>query len=265
MTMAAPATDPRRRCRVASYNIHRCVGLDGRRDAGRIAAVLRELDADVIGLQEVDQHAAHGAAPARAPAVIGAGADAGDLGEPPQLHDLADALGLHAVAGPTLRLRDMHYGNALLTRRRVLAVRHLDLTVYRREPRAAIDVDIDVDGEPIRVVATHLGLLPGERRVQVRRIIDALDRRTSRIVVLCGDINEWFAVGRPLRWLHARLGRAPTLPTFPAGFPIFALDRIWIAPRAAAVRQAVHATPTARRASDHLPLAADLDLDAVPA
>jgi endonuclease/exonuclease/phosphatase family metal-dependent hydrolase len=151
-----------------------------------------------------------------------------------------------------------HFGNALLTRRRVLDVRHVDLTVYRREPRAALDVDLDIDGAAVRVLVTHLGLLPGERRTQVRRLLDLLGESRADVVVLCGDINEWFAVGRPLRWLHARLGRTAGVPTFPAAFPVFALDRIWVHPRAALLTLAAHATPAARLASDHLPLMADI-------
>jgi endonuclease/exonuclease/phosphatase family metal-dependent hydrolase len=232
-----------RRLRVASYNIHQCVGTDGRRDAGRVADVLRELEADVIGLQEVD-------------------ARPGLARDSVQMDFLAHALGLEAVAGPTIHRHDGHYGNALLTRRPVRGVRHHDLTVYRREPRGAIDVDLDVDGGAVRFIVTHLGLLPGERRRQVRQLIDALDAPVEKPVIVCGDINEWFAVGRPLRWLHGCLGRTPALPTFPAGFPLFALDRIWVRPRAAVVRFDVHDTPTARVASDHLPLAAEIALAA---
>lgn len=234
------------RLRVASYNVHECVGTDGRRDAGRVADVLRELDADVVGLQEVD-------------ARPGLGHDS------VQVEFLAHALGLHGISGPTIvRGGDGgHFGNALLTRRRVLSVRHVDLTIYKREPRAAIDVDIDVDGARVRVIVTHLGLLPGERRAQVRRLLDVLgdpSEDPAKPVVLCGDINEWFVVGRPLRWLHGRLGRAPALATFPAGFPVFALDRIWVRPHATLQSLAVHASPTARLASDHLPLAAEIHL-----
>jgi endonuclease/exonuclease/phosphatase family metal-dependent hydrolase len=65
-------------------------------------------------------------------------------------------------------------------------------------------------------------------------------------------------VGRPLRWLHARLGRTPTLPTFPAGLPLLALDRVWVHPRAALRALRVHRT---RVASDHLPLVADLEIE----
>jgi endonuclease/exonuclease/phosphatase family metal-dependent hydrolase len=228
------------RLRVASYNVHQCVGLDGRRDAARVAAVLREIDADFVGLQEVDARP---------------GGDATSM----QMHYLADALGLHAVAGPTIVRPGGHYGNALLSRRAAREVRHIDLTVYRREPRAAIDADFDVDGDAarVRVLVTHLGLLPGERRTQVRRLLDALGAEPEAITVVCGDINEWFAVGRPLRWLHARLGRTRGLPSFPAGFPLFALDRLWVHPRAALRRLRVHRTSAA---SDHLPLVADLEI-----
>ena len=229
------------RLRVASYNIHQCVGSDGRRMPDRVAAVLREIDADVVGLQEVDARPGPGS-------------------ESMQMQYLANALGLHAVAGPTILRQDGHYGNALLSRRAVLDVRHVDLTVYRREPRAAIDADLDVDGRVVRVIVTHLGLLPGERRTQVRRLLDAMGGNHPSALVLCGDINEWFDVGRPLRWLHARLGRIGHVSTFPAVFPVFALDRLWVNPRAALARVTAHASKAARLASDHLPLVADIEL-----
>lgn len=235
-------TTMRTRLRVASYNVHECVGGDGRRDPERVARVLREIDADVIGLQEVD-------------------ARLGITRTSMQMRYLASTLRLHAVAGPTLQRGSGHYGNALLTRWPVLDVRQVDLTVYRREPRGAIDVDLDVDGAVVRVIATHLGLLPGERRTQVRRLLDVLGRNHSDAVILLGDINEWFAVGRPLRWLHARLGRTAGVATFPAARPMFALDRIWVHPRPALLSVTAHATPTARTASDHLPVTADVGFE----
>jgi endonuclease/exonuclease/phosphatase family metal-dependent hydrolase len=231
----------RRPIRVATYNVHQCVGADARRDPARIAAVLREIDADVIGLQEVDARPGHGH-------------------DSEQMDFLAASLGVTAIAGPTLIRHDGTYGNALLTRGRVLAVRQVDLTYFRREPRGAIDAEIDVGGAVIHVVATHLGLLPRERRWQVKKLLQVieLDARQAEAVILCGDINEWFAVGRPLRWLHGRMGRAPRLATFPAWFPLFALDRIWVSPRAALLRARAHASPLASLASDHLPCVAEI-------
>jgi endonuclease/exonuclease/phosphatase family metal-dependent hydrolase len=243
--VSAVAPDPAKRqssrLRVVSYNIHQCVGMDGLRRPGRVADVLRELEADVVGLQEVSGRP-------------------GQETDSAQMEFLAGALGLTAVAGPTIHRHDGTYGNALLTRRPVLDVRRIELTVYRREPRGALDVDLDCDGETVRVIVTHLGLWPGERRVQVRRLMDALGRPTSRLVVLCGDINEWFAVGRPLRWLHARLGRTGAIRSFPSFLPVFALDRIWVSPRASLTSLHAHRSRAARRASDHLPVVADVRL-----
>ena len=227
--------------RVVSYNIHQCVGADGRRLPERVGEVLREIDADVVALQEVD-------------------ASPGPTSDSMQMQYLAARLGLHAIAGPTILRHDGHYGNALLTRRPVLDLRHVDLTVYRREPRAAIDVDLDAGGRTVRVIATHLGLLPGERRFQARRLLDLLGPERDVPVILCGDINEWFGIGRPLRWLNRRLGRCSRIRTFPAAFPLFALDRVWATHPASVVRVAVHHSRAARQASDHLPLVADVEL-----
>jgi endonuclease/exonuclease/phosphatase family metal-dependent hydrolase len=75
-----------------------------------------------------------------------------------------------------------------------------------------------------------------------------------------GDINEWFLWGRPLRWMHKHFQETPAPATFPARYPVFALDRLWVKPRTLLREIAVHATPLAREASDHLPLTAELDL-----
>jgi endonuclease/exonuclease/phosphatase family metal-dependent hydrolase len=246
MTVAAnpgPAINPGR-LRVASYNIHRCVGTDGKHAPERIAAVLDEMGADVIGLQEVDS---------LSPALPAADARH-------HMEYLAGALRMQAVAGPTICHDDRHYGNALLTRRPVQQVRHIDLTVDRREPRAALDVSLEIPGGSLRIVVTHLGLYPAERRLQVKRLLGALTEEADPLLVVCGDINEWFTVGRPLRWLHRLFGRTPSHRTFPSRLPLFALDRIWVRPAASVVGWSVHDSPAARLASDHLPLRAEIDL-----
>jgi endonuclease/exonuclease/phosphatase family metal-dependent hydrolase len=224
---------------VASYNIHRCVGTDGCRDPRRIADVLQELKADVVALQEVDSWP-------------------GDDGESVQMEFLAYTAGLHAISGPTVERRDGHYGNALLTRLPVLDVRKLDLTVFRREPRGALDVELDAGGKKLRVIATHLGLMPSERRYQVQKILELVDEGDQQLTVLLGDINEWLILGRPLRWLHARFGRGVSGRSYPAYFPLLSLDRVWVKPTRALVGFRVHTTPLSRRASDHLPVVAEI-------
>jgi endonuclease/exonuclease/phosphatase family metal-dependent hydrolase len=106
----------------------------------------------------------------------------------------------------------------------------------------------------VRVIVTHLGLLPIERRFQVKKLLAALAEERSRIVILMSDFNEWLPTGRSLRWIHSRLGKTALVRTFPSAFPIFALDRIWVSPPAALANVSCLRTPLTRVASDHLPL-----------
>lgn len=229
----------------ASYNVHGCVGLDGRQDPDRIARVIRELEADIVGLQEV-------------------GSRSGAAGQVRQLERLASASGFHSIAGPTILHGNDDFGNVLLTGRRAREIRRLDLSLPGREPRGAIDVDLDIEGVHLRVIVTHLGLRPVERRFQVKRLLDVLSLEAGVLTVVMGDINEWLPGSRPLRWLHRRLGRAPALPTFPSFLPLLALDRIWVWPMMALAAIDVHGTPAARVASDHLPLKAAIDVGTPP-
>jgi endonuclease/exonuclease/phosphatase family metal-dependent hydrolase len=223
--------------RLASYNIHAGLGMDRRFDAGRIAAVLGELRADVIAMQEVEHH----------------DVDGRDL-----LDYLAHATDMTPVPGPTLLRNSRHYGNALLTRLPLLAIRRVDISHPGREPRGAIDVDLDVSGRRLRIVATHLGLRPGERRRQVERLLSLVEKPGADITALAGDFNEWLLWGRPLRWLRRRFSPTPHVRTWPSGRPFLALDRIWVEPGSALVRLYSHISPLARHASDHLPLVAEL-------
>src|SRR5688500_14888374 len=215
--------------RIASYNVHGCCGADGKKDALRISHVIEELGCDTIGLQEVDY----------------------------RLDYIGQKLGMQAIPGLTLARHDGPYGNALLTRRKVLAVRRLGFTWSGREPRNALDVDLEVAGETVRVIVTHLGLWPAERRYQVKQILKMLKETPicERVVVL-GDINEWLPLGRPLRWLNALFGRSPAERSFPSRWPLVALDRVWVRPRHALLALMSNRTPLAALASDHLPVKA---------
>ncbi|MCT9127818.1 endonuclease/exonuclease/phosphatase family protein [Cupriavidus gilardii] len=225
---------------VASYNIHGGIGVDGRFLPKRIAGVLSELQADIVALQEVESRST--------------GFD--------MLAYLRDETGYHAIPGPTLTRHDGEYGNALLTRFPPSRVRQIDLSVGRHEPRGAIDATLScpdgVHAAPLRVIATHLGLWPGERRMQVRRLLTSLAEQPGVPTVLLGDVNEWFLWGRPLRWLHAYFDGAPHVATFPSRMPVLALDRLWCCPRSVLASVSSHRSPLARIASDHLPLLARL-------
>ena len=221
---------------VATYNIHRAIGRDGVFDPDRIAGVLGELDANVIALQEVHS-----------------GATGRDL-----VRLFRERLGAEVISGVTMLRKDADFGNVLLTRYPTLSVERMDLSVPPHEPRGALDVLLDCGAWRLRVLATHLGLWPYERRRQVRWLLAALDRHRDVPTVLMGDLNEWFLWGRPLRWLHVQFQRTPAPATFPSHRPVLALDRLWIKPRALLRRLTVHTSPLARVASDHLPLVATL-------
>ncbi|MEX3638989.1 endonuclease/exonuclease/phosphatase family protein [Paraburkholderia sp. BR14320] len=225
-----------RQLRIGTYNLHGAVGIDGKFAPERIGEVLAEIDADILALQEVPL---------------------GGASSPDVLAVLQRMTSLEAVSGPTLDTPARRFGNAVLTRYPVRAVRTLDLSFRSREPRGALDADIDCNGDLWRVVATHLGLASSERRAQVEQVLQSFDTPALPVILL-GDLNEWFVYGRTLRRLVTHFHRATALRTFPTRFPLFALDRIWVHPGERLLRVVVHRTPLSRIASDHYPLIAHI-------
>jgi endonuclease/exonuclease/phosphatase family metal-dependent hydrolase len=221
---------------VASYNIHKAEGLDGRVDLARIACVLREIDADLVGIQEIYQ---------------------------PQAETLATELGMDMVMGITRRRDDGPYGNAVFTRFGVHDAHPFDLTRPPREPRGGIRLDTVVGERVLHLFNVHFGLKISERAAQVETLVreHVLRRELSGLRVVIGDLNEWFpgAVGRTLR---RELSGPRIRRTHPAPLPIFALDRIYWDRELHADGFHVHRSRLARVASDHLPVVARLRLSA---
>lgn len=229
---------------LASYNIHKCVGADGRFDPHRIATVIDELDADVVALQEVDRR----------------------FGRRDGLLDLLhieQQSGLIAV--PVANRVNGHgwHGNAMLYRE--AAVRDLHrITLPGAEPRGAILVDLEIAGGSLRIIAAHLGLLRRSRAKQIDALLTEVSERGTKPTVIVGDLNEWRLGNRSaLSGLHPTFGPVDTaLPSFPARYPLLALDRVYATPTALIRRIEVHDSPTARTASDHRPIKAYIRLSA---
>lgn len=227
---------------IASYNIHSGVGLDRRCSAARIASVLKELDCDIYALQEVDNQP-------------------GEHEESMQLERFASALNMSAVAGLRIVRRTGEYGNAILTRLPVLSVRRHDLSHSWFEPRGALDVLVEVCGSPVRVIATHLGLARAERRAQWRALMAALAEQPPELpTVLLGDMNEWYRGSATLKEAHRAFGEPPAPVGWPAFAPCLALTRIWVRPRAALRSVQAHRSELSRKASDHLPVRAEIEI-----
>jgi endonuclease/exonuclease/phosphatase family metal-dependent hydrolase len=233
---------------VTSYNIHKGLGTDLRRDPARTVAVLAEIRADLVALQEADRRF---------------GDRRGVLDQAlVRLRtglvalDLPDRLGVQAQGW---------HGNMILLRPefRVDSVRALSLPGL--EPRGAILLDLTAYGQPLRVVSAHLGLLHQSRLAQARMLAAEIAGGDGRPVLVMGDFNEW-RLGAdcglmPLRReLRAVKRSAATQASFPAPRPILPLDRIIGCPRAGLGAVRVHDSALARRASDHLPVCATLRL-----
>jgi endonuclease/exonuclease/phosphatase family metal-dependent hydrolase len=218
-----------------TYNVHGCVGMDGRTDVARVAAVLAELEPDVIALQEV---------------LAGFGDHVGG-----QVAELAQLLGMEAVFGTTLRRRGGRYGNAILSRQGIVDWACDDISIDGCEPRCILRARL---GSGITVLNTHLGLRVRERHRQVAWVEDYLDGRPGSPIVLMGDFNAWMPRGDVLGRLRARFGAPPAPRSFPVRRPLLALDRIWTLPAGLLREVRAHASLRARLASDHLPVWARL-------
>jgi endonuclease/exonuclease/phosphatase family metal-dependent hydrolase len=230
-------TDDQETLRIATWNIHDAIGSDGRRDVERVSQVIGQLNAPLVALQEVSCAGPNGAC------------DVAALGQ---------ANGLTWSSVTTRGGGDWQHGNALLSALPVDDVHVHDLSLPRREPRAALEVSVRWGARRLRVVVAHLGLRAGERRHQVERLLSIVGDDRADATILLGDINEWWLWGRPLRWLHRRFGASPAPRTFPSRAPLLSLDRVWVHPRAALDTLTVTRTAVARRASDHLPIVATL-------
>jgi endonuclease/exonuclease/phosphatase family metal-dependent hydrolase len=225
--------------RVATYNIHAAVGADRRRDLDRIAAVIEEIGADVIGLQEVESRPSRGSAD--------------------QAMTLAAELKMACVEGPMLLEGAGWYGNAILSRLPVLAEQRWRFPDHSGEPRGAVGVVVeDRQGRRWRLVNTHLDLRSRSRLRQVQALMHLFESAKAGPSILLGDLNEWRPWAPALTRLR-RLGHVPPAPaSFPSRLPLFALDRMVLhACRLQAPLQR-HVTKRSVAASDHLPVVAEV-------
>lgn len=238
-----PCSLPRTRVSVASYNIHKCVGTDGRFDPLRIKRVLLELDADIVALQEAD-------------------ARFGDRQGLLDLELLQNLGGYQAVADVGSRVKSHGWhGNVILYRKGLVrAVERIDLPGL--EPRGALVTDLELAECPVRVIAAHLGLLRSSRSMQVSTLLGAAQPKDGRPVVVMGDMNEWRLRGRsPLRMFEPHLSSDHgVVPSFPSRLPLWPLDRILVSRDVEVLDFMALDTPLARLASDHLPVRAILSL-----
>lgn len=223
--------------RIVTWNVHGCVGTDGRFDPGRTAAVLNHLDADLVALQEVY-------------------ADRADTDGFDGFEFFRDRCGPHAVTATTIQDAPHRYGHMVCSRWPVAWSARHDVSAPGREPRSILDLVVRHPDGPLRVLATHFGLRARERWRQAERMHELLRLHPDLPTVMLGDFNEARRGGGLFRLLDGQMVSAATPATYPARLPLFALDRILGRP--AELIRDVKVWRGDRPASDHLPLAAVL-------
>ncbi len=238
------------RLRIVTYNVHRCRGLDRRVRPTRILEVLREIDADIIALQEVVS--IEDTSP-----------------EQNQAQFMAKELGFDYALGENRRYRGGAYGNVVLSRFPVRETRNYDISVRGREQRGCLRTDLEI-GEKrlLHVFNVHLGTAYLERRHQARKLIDSAILKNEELKgerIMLGDFNEWTR-GLTTQLLGAHLKSADVREhlerskTYPGVLPFLHLDHIYFDEGLKLEGLKLHKSRTAMIASDHLPLYADFRL-----
>jgi endonuclease/exonuclease/phosphatase family metal-dependent hydrolase len=243
-----PSPDTPRILRVATYNVHKCRGLDGKVRPDRIAEVLRQADANVIALQEIfGDSSPEGAAQARY---------------------LADELGMYLVFGETRKVQGAPYGNAVLSQLPLIGSENCSLSAPGREERGCLTVDIKVDDRPVHLFNVHLGTSYFERRSQAQMLVTPTLIKAARIEgprIVLGDFNEWTR-GLVSRLLAGEFQSADIRlmldrkRTYPGVFPLIHLDHIYYDEDLILESVKLHRSRLALVASDHLPLVAEFRL-----
>jgi endonuclease/exonuclease/phosphatase family metal-dependent hydrolase len=224
-----------------SYNIHKAIGADGRRDADRIVRVLHEMDADVVALQEADLR-----------------------------------FGTRAAVLPRSLLEESHWqvvalamraggmgwhGNSILVRRGIDILDAAPITLPSLEPRGAVHARLAKQGRAFDVVGMHLDLSGLLRRRQIATVCGVLGHAEGPAVIM-GDCNEWSARGGALTAFAAGWQVLNPGHSFPARRPLASLDRIAHTAHWQSHGTKVCHSALAVAASDHLPVRAELELDA---
>lgn len=236
--------------RIVTYNIHKCVGLDRKYSPERIADVLREIDADVIALQEVLCHThSHK--------------------RDHQAEFIAEQLGMDFRLGHNRRIKGGEYGNAVLSRLPIRESKNYDITVRSYEPRGCLRAEIAIDGRKhLHFVNLHMGTSFFERRKQVHKllvghVLDHPELVGNRIVA--GDFNEWTS-GITTRLFKANFHSVDAKlhfgrnRTYPGIMPLVHLDHVYFDEGFKLKNAMLHRSRTALIASDHLPVVADFEV-----
>jgi endonuclease/exonuclease/phosphatase family metal-dependent hydrolase len=220
--------------RLMTWNIHGARPMLGRPDLGRVIAFVRGYAPDIVALQEIDARRCG-----------------------PAFDLLSNALGVHRAEARMMIAPEGDRGHVVLTRWPIVRSQLHDVSMERREPRAALEATVATPMGRLHVVAVHLGLSLRERHRQARKLA-ALATATATPTIMLGDFNDWLWHGSVQWALRQHFPERSRFRTFPALLPMFRLDRIYCRP--AGILRRAFTDAQARAISDHLPVIADVDI-----
>ncbi len=244
--------------RLLTYNVHRCVGTDRRLDVARIADVIAEQAPDIVCLQELDVGRAR-------------------TGGIDQAAEIAQRLSMSFRFNAAMRIEAEEYGDAILTTLPERLIKAGPLPTIQGvpglEPRGAVWIEADIDGSPVNILTTHLGLVPREQRLQAAALMSREwlgNPACKGPILLAGDFNAtsitrpYQRIVRHLRDAQRLAGQRPSLKTFPSSFPAIRIDHVFVTEDVRVTGVQVPNAPLVRAASDHLPLVVDFEIQPRP-
>ncbi len=240
--------------RIMTYNVHSCVGVDGRHSPKRIARVIGRYQPDIVALQELD---------------IGRKR----TGEADQPHLIAKELEMLYHFHPAMEVAEERYGDAVLSRYPMELVRAMKLprleSRLKLEPRGAVWVSVQVGDVRLQIINAHLSFYGPECRHQAKALVGPewlAHPRCADPVILCGDFNclpntnPWRTLNGKLRDVQRVLEEHRPLATWFGRYPIGRIDHVFVSPGIRVCAIEVPNTRLDKLASDHLPLIVDLEV-----
>lgn len=237
-----------------TYNVHSGIGSDNKPSPERIAEVIAGFGPDIVALQELD---------------IGLSRS----GMVDQAKIIADLLNMHFHFHPSFHLEEGFFGNAVLSRYHMRLVKAGELPTFRHrrklEQRGALWVECLVDGTPLNLINTHLGLNRRERLLQIDKLLGPEwggGPSCTSPVIICGDLNA-----SPVSRVYTKLkmkfddaqkrirGYRPR-STWPGICPFMRIDHVFVSPDISVTGVSVPRTKNIRSASDHLPLLVNMKI-----
>jgi endonuclease/exonuclease/phosphatase family metal-dependent hydrolase len=241
--------------KIATYNIHKGFSQFNRRVVlHELRERLRELDADILFLQEVQgEHAGHVQRHT-------------DYPPGPQHEFLASEFWAHHAYGMNAIYDEGHHGNAILSRFPILQTINTDVSAHRFESRGLLHCEVDIGGLRVHCLCAHFGLFAKGKRVQLRALIEYVlsEIPIDAPLLIAGDFNDWrnqlsLTLANELRVQDVfDLHKGKPARSFPSRVPLFRLDRIYVRGFNVQVCD-VHIGGKWLRLSDHAALSAQLE------